>query len=644
MTVEPPDYAKGIGDVHGPFPGGQLGGVDQAAMLKQLAGLLDKFIEAALRAVVLKVVGVLLPGPAGTQLSSWATKIMDAFQGININGGPGGVLSAITGGIGALVSKLVNGGQPLNVLNLVGLIRQGNLGQIGTGQIGETARNLLVDPEFKAFSATGAFTPDTVSGQTAAKVVADGSGSKDLLSTPLVEVSEGQTVPIKADVRWQSVTATGSPIRVGVTAYRYDDDTDTYEVVSQTDVITQAISPATSDWRTLSGEYVVPAGVDAIRHRLTLAPTATAGSGVWFTKAHLSKSGKIRLGLLADEDGNGLPDILDDIGGTLSTLGSQIAGKLASGDFAGLLNVLGGSFGSNLSAVGERLDDMLHSGSTVDANQIGGAGSIGDSFVPGLGQIRAGIVNALTRLGVPTASQADTTAALEAQTAAVTGMAAQLAQIQADRTSGVTAGDDFERTGSTAGSNWSFSRLSGSGGSVGTPNGHDLSFQKSGIAEALVIGYYLPTQSTTTQEYSSVVLGSAPEDPNLFGVPTGTPAYDIVSVRMSSDKLTRIDAWFGNDECIIYRWISGTPTELNRGPCPTPGPGSTLTIQAGKPGTARYFKALVNNSQVLDVTEVGVASQLGAGYQNIGGGGKYGTMILTQSAPGRWKQWTGGDQ
>lgn len=581
------------------------------------------------------------PDDPGAVLAYIEGAIADALEGVPLLGDIVNALTGAGGGLPDLTSwaqQLLNGQSPLNALNLFGLVRPGNIPLIGVGHLGDTSPNLLTNPRFEnavSLNGSGVWTWDSSTGHAgagSAKTVANGTGSRDLLSNAIA-VTKGQKLACSCWVKWADVTSAGGtlPLQLGITAYLNGD------AVGQPYLARHAASPTTSDWLQLSGTYTVPDGVDEVRVRLTVTPDATAGT-VWFDDISAAKTGLLQTSLIADANGNGLPDVLDSLGADISTALTDLGTKVAQGDFQDLLGTLGG----NLTAIGDRLASFLTPNSTLNASNIG-TGQVADGFVPGIGSILDNLVTHIFNL--PDAAgftHTDAAAAISAQTAAITGISAQLQQIANDRTSGVAFGDDFERTANNLGSNWDVLYANGNG-SVGTPNGHDASWLKS-LGDNMFTARYNAQATSGDYQRVTVVLGSAPETPNLLGFPTGNPAWNHVCCRMSADKKTRVEARFGNGQVKIVRVVNLVETELNSGPCAAPGPGSSITIEAGKPGTARYFRALLNNSPVLDITEVGTASQLGAGYQWTGMGGRAGALLLTQSAPGRAKQWTAADQ
>src|SRR4051812_21684337 len=110
-------------DVHTPpseVAGAQL--PSQTQLLEWGRNLIEGIVKEVVRAVT----GVLLPGPAGQQLADWATGLIDnfdslfgAFDGVDLSD-PGAVLTAIGEAVQGMITDLLQGVLPVNVLNLFG--------------------------------------------------------------------------------------------------------------------------------------------------------------------------------------------------------------------------------------------------------------------------------------------------------------------------------------------------------------------------------------------------------------------------------------------------------------------------------------------------------------------------------------------
>lgn len=621
----------------------ELTGIDMSSPEAFIASIIELVTTGGpaleLAAALLDMIGTLIGMP---NLGDFLLNLSGALDGIDItNPGaiPAAIAAMIAAGIGTLITNLLNGGQGVNGINIFGSLFPGVISLIGAGHVGNTQPNLLANPGFTgsiSLSGAGVWTHDAATGHDAngsAKTIADGIGSKDLLSNA-IPVAQGQKLNLGCWVKWLSVTSIGTPIRLGVTTYLNN------TVVSAPDVANLAASGTQATWQNLTGTYTVPAGVDALRVRLTVLPAATAGS-FWFDDISAKNaSNRISTSLIADANGNGLPDILDGLDTALGGVLSSLATKIGLTQWTELLTGLSGGSGI-LADIFDRLDDFLHSGSTLNGSNIG-TGSIGSGFVPGLISAFDSLVNRFLGISGTGWGAADADHAIAANAATLLGLSNQVAQLQTVFTSGVTGGDEFERTESNLGADWDMDY--GSGGGGWKTNGHDAYWDKSGTAARKSIGRYIPLTAQNDLMYTTATFASAPEDP-VF--PPGSPAINRVATRMSADNQNYVYADFGNGQVKIGRVVSGVETVLATGSLPANIGSSTQgTIVAGKPGTARYFKALLNGGFALDVTEASAISMVGSSYRQGGFGGEAGGWLLAlkQSVPGRLKSIVVGDQ
>jgi hypothetical protein len=292
------------------------------------------------------------------------------------------------------------------------------------------------------------WTHDAATGHTAngsAKTIADGVGSKDLLSNT-IPVAQNQKFNLGCWVKWSSATGLGTPIRLGVTTYLNN------TVVSAPDVANLAAAGTQATWQHLTGTYTVPAGVDAIRVRLTVLPTATGGS-FWFDDISAKNAANtVSTSLIADANGNGLPDILDGIDSQLGGVLSSLANTVNLTQWTSLLTGLSGGSGS-LTDIINRLEGFLTGASTLNASNIG-TGAVGDTFVPGLISAFDSLVNNFLGITGTGWGRSDADHAIAANSATLLGLSKQVANLQTVFTSGVTGGDEFERTAADLGTDW----------------------------------------------------------------------------------------------------------------------------------------------------------------------------------------------
>lgn len=579
-------------------------------------------IEAFVQLIILPI----------TQLSTWST----LFQRLTGIGG---------GGLDSLGNLLGDG--------LFGSIRPGRLPLLPTGLIGDLSPNLVDDPDFKSqdFTGSGVFTRDETTGfdgAFSARVVADGSGAKDMLEKVKHDVEPGQPYNLSIRSKWAGAVATGTPVHVGVT--EYDGNT----TVAQKDIVVRAATPGTTDFVQLTGNYTVPAsGVDGIRLRWGLNPTATAGT-FYFSRAELRPTGKMPTRLMDGLDGQ-----LDELFGGLDATLDGLLDKVGLDDFIDLRNVLSGGLGGGLASIQARLDAFLHGGSTLNANNIG-AGILGDAF-NGLGKnLLTSIFSGLRNVERPsddTVTRDDAYSTLLSLSDGITGLGARVASLETVYTSGISTGDDFERTSSTSlGSKWLVYYKGSGSGVIATPNGHDASWINSGAGDREFLAIFNSAASDdyirSGTDYQRVLLplASAAGSVGLLNIYAATDVW----CRISDDttgwaNVTGIQFRFWADGLTeIIRWVAGNPTQLNSRETGTnPGPGHIIGGEAGTPGTGRYFNAILGSNGVVNIPEVGSASGFGAAYRRWGWGGLINGHLLplpTQEKCASARQWTAMDQ
>lgn len=619
-------------------------------------GMVAGIIEAMLR----KIIGSIpIVGPIAEE---WTGELLDQFE--TYFGNLGGLLGSInfmdpdfdpTQAAAEFVNLmllplnlLLGNDSPLNANSLFGLLPAGLLGFLPASSIGEAQDvNLITNPDFEgddpiessvfdldldtSFSAVGG----------SAKVTCDGTGQKDLMSPDLIRVSTGQEIKIAAMVEWEDLVGTGTPIRVGITGYDAAG-----AAIIQPDMATHNTSPSDSGWIELGGTYkIANTSVVTIRLRLTVGTTATAGF-VWWDHISLFKTNKISTGLIADANGNGLPDLLDGFQTSVTSILGMIPGFATVTQLFNLQDILGGSFGSTLTAIQDNLANFLHVGSPLQGENV--IGSVSDGALPGLLSLLSGAVSGLLKLPGGGYTQADASAAFTHTADTMATLSAQVEQLRLDRGSGIVGGDEFERLSSNLGADWDVTYTGGAG--TMKTDGHNAYFDGSGTAQRVVVGRYIPLILTSDYQVWSVTLNSAPETAALQILPPvgpGSPAFNDVLGRMNATKADYIRFRVGNGQAYIDRVVAGIVTNLNTQSFPTPGPGSTLTLVCGAIGTnSRYFKGMVNGQTAVEITEIGTASIVDSNHRQGGAGGLNGswTLALRQSKMGSIKQILGADQ
>jgi hypothetical protein len=546
-----------------------------------------------------------------------------------------------------LPDVLLNIFSPLDSLNLFNIVPIDLLAQIPLANIGPSTTNLITDPGFtnpESISGAGQWTHDATQGHSVplgtAKIVADGTGAKELLSN-LIPVSEGQKLPISGWIKYTGLVCPDGvqPIELGITGYITGSD-----VTQKTAIMQQGKVPPTSDWRQLSGTYTVPANVTGIRVRLTISSTATAGT-VWWDDLSATKSG-----LLPQAFTEFLPDDLESLGSDVQTALTNLIQKVEQADFNALLSTLGG----DLTAIANRLNSFLNGLSPLNANNIN-AGNVADQFVQGLSTINNNIVqNVLNVFDQSFPGHTDVANAFHAQRLSLTEVSSRVLLLENTFTGGIADQDDFERIGSTLGPGWLV--LYGSGnGTVGTPDGHHASFQNNGVADREFVAIRTTTtgghdKSSTDLQRTGMALAAKSE--SFFGY----CGHHDLWCRISDDtttlaNITGIRMRFGGDgSCSIDRFVSGIRTrlaEILAGGTTPAGPGAVVYADAGLPGIARHFRLVFGMSPILQIPEIGVASGLGGAFRRWGWGGRTEGHLLPLPGQTKWGEihaWSGKDQ
>lgn len=138
------------------------------------------------------------------------------------------------------------------------------------------------------FQEDGLWTRDPIMGSTnlgSAKVTASGA-KKELITEEFIDVSQGDIVTATCAVAWANADslATSSPIWLSALAYRADDSEYGQPIF---DSIVNPTGNSRS-WQSLSGNWLVPPGVDKIKVQLIVRPEMLTGD-VWFDDVVVSK-------------------------------------------------------------------------------------------------------------------------------------------------------------------------------------------------------------------------------------------------------------------------------------------------------------------------------------------------------------------
>ena len=593
--------------------------------------------------------------PAQTDGLVWAVMTANDIPDLNASKITSGEFpQAMVDGLTEALATTLKTDSPLDAHALYNLIPPHLLAQVPVSVIGDTQTNLISDPHFQSaslLSGAGIWFYDAAVGHVmpgSARTTADGT-TKELLTQFPIPVSAGQVLAISGWTKWSGLVGTSEPVQLAITGYNANGS-----AIDQVTIASHSTAPPTTDWIQLSGSYTVATGVVSMRVRLVVAHFATAGT-VWFDDLSAIKTQLLSQRLVAGTNsGTTLADDITNLTVGVATNASGLTGKAALADFNSLVSTIGGTFGTTIPAADARLNSFLTPASPLNGSNIA-SGAVADAFVPGVTTLVDTIVtNALNISGAGFA-HVDSATALKANTHALVDVSARLAQLESTVTGGVGTGDGFDRTSASGfGPLWRVS-YSGTGGNVAT-TGHDAVFVPGGNLDREFLAIYNGpvTRSATNLQEVALVLSS------MAARASGACGYNDLWLRIADDNLvmpgqivditnvTGIRARFGGDGSLsIYRFVNGAGTLLNSEPAGTvvpPGPGSTIIGTAGDPGTDRFFRALIGTAGYLEVSEAGVASGFGPGYQRWGFGGKATGHASGQQKPGDVHQWTARDQ
>lgn len=570
MTEQPPDWATSVPShegIHNKPPGTELTRPFTQAQLIEIGAQL---IEQFLKRVVQGLVGSFIPGagPALDQLFSYGQKILGAFDGIDLDGGPGAILGAIAE---ALADALAD-------VPIIGDLVEAITGIAG-GDLGDLS---------------SFFTQVPLLGDLVAAITGNTGDLTDLTSF-------FEDIPIIGD-------------------------------------LVEAITGSSGGLGDLTSFFGGLVPLDELVEALTGSPGDLLDLASWV---------------------NDIP-FLSDIVGALTGGGGGLldltswANSLAPLDILEeLIDGLGGTFGSTIEAVIERLENLI----SFD-DDIPGGNVVGDivANIPIVGDLLGGMFGALFGHSVDSPTTTQIATGLAGVNASVVGAQATLARFEAAFTSGTSVADLFEFTDpDDAGPNFQLFYSSGPGHVY--VDGHNAAWDPPSLnatprtVRALYIG---PNPNTVTDyQQVEVILNGAPQEPKTG---FGNPAANDILLRCDATLTNFIRVRFrGDDVVIVSRVVSGVETVMGTQNLPVPLAASTrIGGRAGKlalggGSVARQFIPLLNGFPLDAVTESGTASQLGTGFKGVGWGMYAGPktdliFVPGQTLPGAMKQWTASDQ
>lgn len=645
---------QGITGVFNPG-GGLSGALDQLTSWAEGIPLLGPIVEA--------ITGAL--GGLG-DLSDFFTTFFSAFDGIDMTD-PGAILNAIldsledipvVGELASLIENLVNGGQPINVLNLFGQLLPELFGPLPASWITQDNPEALTNAGFDgsiSMDGEGIWTWDASDGHTSNGCASTtGNSTLKALLGNQITVAPNQKFTVAAYAKSIAYTGSGTPIKVTIKTYFYDAATGLTSPVG-TATIAQGAGPGTT-WTLMSGTYTVPSNgtVNRIRERLVVDTTCTGGT-IKFDDATVKIQGNGPFdGLLQLFGLSSLEDLFDglDINDIWGWIIQNIFNPLGLLDMNGvpvigdIVDAITGGSGDGPSDVLGWIGDLL--------GILGGPTSMGSGTpvvnTTGRPPILKGLLDALfggfTQNFSAPADQPAVADAASGVAQSITGAQAGLAQLQAALSPGTPDSDDFERSAS---GNWTTTQWmvmeDGNGGDASL-DGHNAIWAADYTKDSEMVARRLVKAASTDNQTVAVVLNSG-----IGYVTDGNAALDLW-LRMSAftTYATRTGVRFrfwGNKDWELASFNAGTKSVITSGTHSKSVGSGTFSFEAGQSLAARRFVAKINAEPIMDFTEAGTTSLIGAAYRNRGAGlrGEYSVLgyialPLQEIQPCSLKQWT----
>ncbi|AYN57196.1 minor tail protein [Mycobacterium phage BoostSeason] len=490
--------------------------------------------------------------------------------------------------------------------NLFGWIDPGRLPMIPVSHIGQIVASLLPNGMFggaqSIIDPTGRWLVDAVEG--AARTVANGTIT-DLLSTDLISVVPGQVLNIVGKVKWSGLTASGSPIQLGVTEYS-DERGET--LAGRALVATPAGQTGTTGWKDVAGTYTVPQGVKAVRARVSVGAEATAGD-VWFK------------GIDANKGNTLLPIAL------VENLSARLASLLGVDVWQSFLDAAKGTAGGT---IGDIINRIVHLGvdGSFDASQLVNVpnmpmlpgtkvGGLGNGSGNILQDIKSHVDNVVNKfLGMNGAGHAldDAAAAMGTIYSQVRTSAQQLQDLISEQTGESHSGRSF-RVDFTTYPDGPLPDVfdvtySGSGSGYAEVRGGKGTWHKVADGDRTVMGRYKADTLTDYQSLGATV--ASPMDNGaqnwLFGrcnVAKTTFVYAFGYRNSLLDSRAELGCFVNG---VKYVFATNVKANMN----------FNLGLKIGTGKGLRNFQVISGNEIIIDYTDTAGISQVGPDYRGWG--------------------------
>lgn len=188
---------------------------------------------------------------------------------------------------------------------------------------------------------------------------------------------------------------------------------------------------------------------------------------------------------------------------------------------------------------------------------------------------------------------------------------------------------DFAGSSSTTLSGWTVVSSGGGAGAMGPDGKGNLVWHPSGVGNRTQLGRYDLGSLTVDNGHMEWILSSSPQS-YIFD-----DAWTYVLFRMQDTaNCTRIRSGFG--EIRIQAVVAGAVTNIGLPWSGNPKAGDQFALDFGEAAGAnkRHFVLSRNGAPILDVTDSGNVSQVGAAFHKIGAGMETGNrLVFFQNIP-----------
>lgn len=200
--------------------------------------------------------------------------------------------SSISEFFNVVTKSLLSIFSPLKARNLNGKINENNVDRVPITALFNGRSNALDNPIFAdeasiepngefEYDSTVTFNPAKNKNGGSAKCVADGFEHE--LYSNAISVDAKTEVNVSVQTKWDSITASATPIKLKVAFFSQDVE------VSVVEIDNISVTSGSGGWVELSGEVECPPDVDEARMILNVTDDTTAGT-VWFSDADMNKN------------------------------------------------------------------------------------------------------------------------------------------------------------------------------------------------------------------------------------------------------------------------------------------------------------------------------------------------------------------